>query len=119
MNIDRATAIQARMKRPKLEAQPPVRVERVVRRFRCTASRFRLDDPPRNPFLMRIEDFGPGKTTILTFEFDAADESECRRLFKEAQEQGISNVVGFTLDKVEEITPNGGTEPPPTNQKPI
>ena len=30
MNIDRATAIQARMKRPKLEAQPPVRVERVV-----------------------------------------------------------------------------------------
>jgi len=30
MNIDRATAIQARMKRPKLKAQPPVRVERVV-----------------------------------------------------------------------------------------
>ena len=30
MNIDRATAIQARMKRPKLEAQPPIRVQPVV-----------------------------------------------------------------------------------------
>ena len=30
MNIDRATTIQARMKRPKLEAQHPIRVQPVV-----------------------------------------------------------------------------------------
>lgn len=74
-----------------------------MKSFKVTISRFDLVDPPRNPFLMRIENFGPGRTTTRTFEFEAENKTECRRLFKEAQDERMSNVVGFTLDKIEEI----------------
>jgi hypothetical protein len=90
----------------KSESEPPVRVQRMVRRFRCTTSRFQLLDPPRNPFLVAIENFGEGTTTIRTYEFDAADEAECRRWFDEAKRDRLMEVEGFTLDKIEEIAPN-------------
>lgn len=87
----------------------------VVRRWRCTTSRFQLKDPPRNPFLVKIENFGDGVTTTRTYEFEAASEEECRRLFNEAKRDRLMEVEGFTLDKIEEIAPNGQDQPPHVN----
>lgn len=66
-----------------------------------TASRFVLRNPPRNPFFIPIDGFGPGSTIIRTFDVEATDESEVRRLWDQAQKDGFENLRGFTIDKIE------------------
>ena len=87
-------------------------LNQLVRRWSCTTSRFQLLDPPRNPFLVAIENFGEGRTTIRTYEFDASSEDECRRLFNEAKRDRLMEVDGFTLNKIEEIAPNDKSSDP-------
>lgn len=99
------------------ESEPTVRVQPVVRRWRCTTSRFYLKDPPRNPFRVAIENFGEGVTTTRTYEFDAASEDECLRLFNEAKRDRLMEVEGFTLDKIEEIAPNNADQRPGESPK--
>ena len=61
-----------------------------------------------NPFLVR-DIFSPGlpkvRYNVREWKFEATDEKDVRRLFKEAQDAGISNVCGYTLQSVEQVIP--------------
>lgn len=62
--------------------------------------------PEPNPFLAPIP--APGLThsmSVREWEFEAADEDEVRRLFKEAQESGVGNVQGYSLRSIERLSP--------------
>ena len=61
--------------------------------------------PMFNPFLIR-DLWAPslrGSTTFRTWEFEAVDEDDVRRLFAEARAQRISQVEGFELASIEQI----------------
>jgi hypothetical protein len=67
-------------------------------------SRPELNPPNQNPFLIRDVFAVRGNVRYRTFEFDAKDEAEVRRLYTEAQKQRLPNVVGFDLCSITEIT---------------
>jgi hypothetical protein len=60
---------------------------------------------PRNPFLTGIDNFPKVITTTRVWEFDAKDESEVRKHWRAAQSQGMANVAGFTLGRIEKVEP--------------
>ena len=70
--------------------------------FKATATKYTPGERPRNPFLVRdiFSSRWAGTTERRTWEFDAADEAEVRRLFAEAQSMGVEQVVGFALESV-------------------
>lgn len=76
-----------------------------MKRFRVTTSRSELRDKVRNPFLVKYIMDLPSRTIFRTYEFEAEDEAECRRLFAEAQKERILEVIGFTVCKIEELPP--------------
>lgn len=60
--------------------------------------------PDPNPFLAPLP--APGRThamSVREWEFEARDEAEARRLLKEAQDAGVSNVRGYSLRSIEQI----------------
>jgi hypothetical protein len=71
--------------------------------FKVTASRTFFRDPPRNPFLVDIANFGPATTTCRVWEIEAKDEAEVQRYWEDAQKQYLDNVVGFTLGNIEPL----------------
>ncbi len=83
----------------------PASVGSACRRFKVTCAKPLAEH--RNPFLVK-DIFGQPPTKILcrTWEFDAKDETEVRRLFKEAQDGGEPQVQGFSIRTIEDITPN-------------
>lgn len=71
-------------------------------KFIVTASKFQLNDPPRNPFRMKITQFGAGTTIRNTYDIEAQSEQEVRRLWEEGQKhREWPNIVGFTIEKIE------------------
>jgi hypothetical protein len=72
-----------------------------MKTFTVTATKFQLHDPPRNPFLCKIDNFGKGTTIRHTLEVEAEDEMHVRVLWAEGQREGWANVAGFTIEKIE------------------
>lgn len=58
-----------------------------------------------NPFRANIYAMGMSPSVERSWEFEADDEAEVRRLFNEAQDAGIPHVVGFELANITEISP--------------
>lgn len=81
-------------------------LERLVRRFRVTCSKPLPNPDIRNPFRVSIHSFPLCKTLCRTWEFDAQNEAEVRRLFKEAKRDGEPQVKGMSISRIEDITPN-------------
>ena len=67
-------------------------------KFTVIASKFKLNDPPRNPFLMKIDAFSKGTIIRNTYDVEADDESHVRRLWDEWKHEPSMN--GFTIDKI-------------------
>lgn len=78
--------------------QPPI-----VRWWRVTTCRNEPAHDLRNVFRARNVFESAGQTRYRTYEFEAADTDECRRLFAEAQAHGIEDVRGFEICEIEEI----------------
>lgn len=56
-----------------------------------------------NPFLRDIWNLPPVHRTVRSWEFEAKDEAEVRKLLKEAIAQNLPNVRGFNLRCITEI----------------
>jgi len=81
--------------------------------FRVVMSKPTAHQPnlPRNPFLIR-DIFSPRwsqKRLQRTWEFEADSEAAVRELLADARKEGISEVDGFDLDRIEQLhaTVNG------------
>lgn len=60
-----------------------------------------------NPFLRDIWSLPPVHKTVRSWEFEAKNEAEVRKLLKEAYEQNLPNVRGFNLRSITRV----GTAP--------
>ena len=71
--------------------------------FKVTATK--LDVPNDfNPFKIKLSESKHKYPLIVkTWEFEAKSEAECRRLFEEAKDSGVTEVIGFKLDSVEKV----------------
>lgn len=70
---------------------------------------FRPGEHNRNPFYASIP--APGKTiemSVRSWDFEAKDEAEVRKLLTDAQEQGIGNVRGYRLRSITLLHPSAG-----------
>lgn len=78
-----------------------------MKRYRVSLEKVLSD--MRNPFLAfkTAESFEGATTKVLvrTWEFEAKNEQEVRRLFAEAQQAGIEHVKGMRIRSIEEISP--------------
>jgi hypothetical protein len=76
-----------------------------MRRYRVTLEKVLGDW--RNPFLAfkTAESFEGATCQVLTrtWEFEAKDEQEVRRLFEEAKREGIEQVRGMRIRSIEQI----------------
>lgn len=76
-----------------------------MKRFRVSVEKVMSD--MRNPFLAfkTAESFEGATTKVLvrTWEFEAKDEQEVRKLFAEAKQQGIEGVKGMRIRSIQEI----------------
>jgi len=86
-------------------------------KFKVTADRplgCARQSPGFNPFLIRnifdSKTLPPMRYHVREWEFEATDEVEVRRLWDEAQAEGIENVKGYTLKTIEQV-PNNQEEP--------
>jgi hypothetical protein len=76
-------------------------------RFRVELHRRIRDNyhsPEPNPFLAPIP--APGRTnsmSVRSWEFEAKDEDEVRKLLQEAHDKGIANVQGYSLRSIERL----------------
>lgn len=72
--------------------------------FRVTLDRVAANqDLPRNPFFCRIEHMPPVRRLCRTWEFEAKDEADVRRLLDEARAAGVDNVRGFSLRQIARV----------------
>jgi hypothetical protein len=96
--------------RPETKAHTGCSLERMVRRFRVSLEKILPDPEIRNPFLAfrTAESFENARCKVLvrTWELDAADEDEVRRLFEEVKRDGEPQVMGMKIRSIEEISPN-------------
>lgn len=75
-------------------------------KFRVSIQRVVKSGLPPNPFVpIQISMSARSRSLVRVWEFDAKDEAEVRRLFKEAQDQDAPYVRGFTMRSVEQIGP--------------
>lgn len=84
-----------------------------MKRFRVSLEKCLPDPTIRNPFLaFRTAESFEGATVkvlVRTWEFEAEDEQEVRRLFDEAKQDGVSQVQGMHIRSIDEIpTPRPG-----------
>lgn len=64
----------------------------------------------RNPFHpIHVSIDATSRVACRVWEFEAKDEAEVRKLFKEAQDQNLPNVRGFTLRSIERVDKPKGT----------
>jgi len=93
----------------------------MVRRFRVSLEKILPDPDIRNPFLAfrTAESFEHARCKVLvrTWEFDAADEDEVRRLFEEAKRDGEPQVQGMKIRNIEEIPQTRPLHPTPQCRK--
>lgn len=72
-------------------------------------------DEPTNPFTpIHISMNARSEYSLRSWEFEAKDEREARKLLDEAYEQKIPNVMGYRLRSIERVEPESlqrGTEP--------
>lgn len=72
-----------------------------VAKFRVEIERVVKSDLGRNPFHpIHISMNMTSQSRVRVWEFEAKDEADARRLFKEAQDMDLPNVRGFTLRSV-------------------
>jgi hypothetical protein len=72
-----------------------------VPKFKVEIERIVESGLPPNPFrALTIDLSRTSRSLVRSWEFEAKDEAEVRRLFKEAQEQKLPNVVGFRLRSI-------------------
>lgn len=78
-----------------------------MKRYRVSAEKVLPDSTFRNPFLaFRTAEAFEGATSkvlVRTWEFDAKDEQEVRRLFEEAKREREPQVQGMSIRSIEEI----------------
>lgn len=78
-----------------------------IKRYRVTLEKVLPDPSIRNPFsaFRTAESFEGAtcKVLVRTWEFDAKNEKEVRRLFDEAKSSGEPQVQGMRIRSIEEI----------------
>jgi len=73
--------------------------------FRVTLQKWGPAPTGRNPFLANI---GALRSTVRerVWELKAKDEADVRRLYREACDLGIRQVIGFELARIERLAPS-------------
>jgi hypothetical protein len=76
--------------------------------YRVTLNRWHPLPDGTNPFKIR-DVFRKRPCTERVWEFEAADEDEVRRYYDDAKKQGIPDVIGFDLARIEQISARSST----------